>query len=162
MGDSASLLFFLFPKVRVAMQFTTETLEYFTCEILPLSYMKGWTHVRTIFSEIKFLGCIANKIFLPTVFRFAHLKRESEADNNNIINNSNNNSNYSNNKIIIAIIMIITNNYNNNKSEEDLCTTVSIVLSANSGTFSPVFVKSLLVTSAVMGYILCRLNDCES
>ena len=68
------------------------------------------------------------------------------------------NSNYSNNKIII---IIITNNYNNDKSEEDLCTTVSIVLSANSGTFSPVFVKSLL-TSAVMGYILCRLNDCES
>ena len=58
--------------------------------------------------------------------------------------------------------MIITNNYYNNKSEEDLCTTVSIVLSANSGTFSPVFVKSLLLTSAVMGYILCRLNDCES
>ena len=65
--------------------------------------------------------------------------------------------------IVIIAIIIITNNYNNNKSEEDLCTTVdvSIVLSANSGTFSPVFVKSLL-TSAVMGYILCRLNDCES
>ena len=57
------------------------------------------------------------------------------------------------------MIMIITNNYYNNKSEEDLCTTVSIVLSANSGTFSPVFVKSLLRTSAVMRYILCRLND---
>ena len=84
------------------------------------------------------------------VLRFAHFKRESEADDNNNINNSNNNSNYSN------------NNNNNNKSEEDLCTTVSIVLSANSGTFSPVFVKSLLLTSAVMGYILCRLNDCES
>ena len=76
-----------------------------------------------------------------------------------ILIKSNYNSNYSNNKIII---IIITNNYNNDKSEEDLCTTVSIVLSANSGTFSPVFVKSLLVTSAVKGYILCRLNDCES
>ena len=64
--------------------------------------------------------------------------------------------------IIAIIIIIIINNYNNNKSEEDLCTTVSIVLSANSGTFLPVFVKSLLLTSAVMGYILCRLNDCES
>ena len=64
--------------------------------------------------------------------------------------------------VIIAIIIIITNNYNNNKSEEDLCTTVSIALSANSGTFLPVFVKSLLLTSAVMGYILCRLNDCET
>ena len=63
--------------------------------------------------------------------------------------------------IVIIAIIIIKNNYNNNKSEEDLCTTVSIVLSANSGTFSPVFVNSLL-TSAVMGYILCRLNDCES
>ena len=61
--------------------------------------------------------------------------------------------------IVIIAIIIITNNYNNNKSEEDLCTTVSIVLSANSGTFSPVFVNSLLLTSAVMGYILCRLND---
>ena len=64
--------------------------------------------------------------------------------------------------IIAIIIIIIINNYNNNKSEEDLCTTVSIVLSANSGTFSPVFVNSLFLTSAVMGYILCRLNDCES
>ena len=88
------------------------------------------------------------------VLRFAHFKRESEADDNNNINNSNNNSNYCNNNN--------NNNYNNNKSEEDLCTTVSIVLSANSGTFLPVFVKSLLLTSAVMGYILCRLNDCES
>ena len=64
--------------------------------------------------------------------------------------------------IIAIIIIIIINNYNNNKSEEDLCTTVSIVLSANSGTFSQVSVKSLLLTSAVMGYIPCRLNDCES
>ena len=79
------------------MQFTTETREYLTCEILPLSYMKGWTYVRTIFSEIKFLGCIDNKIFLLKVLRFAHIKRESEADDNNNINNSNNNSNYSNN-----------------------------------------------------------------
>ena len=92
--------------------------------------------MRTIFSEIKFLGCKDNKIFLLKVLRFAHLKRESEADDNNNINNSNNNSNYS-----------------NNKSEEDLCRTVSIVLSANSGTFSSVFMKSLLLTSAVMGYI---------
>ena len=110
--------------------------------------------MRSIFSEIKFLGCIDNKIFLLKVLRFAHIKRESEADDNNNINNSNNNSNYCNNNN--------NNNYNNNKSEEDLCTTVSIVLSANSGTLSPVFVKSLLLTSAVMGYTLCRLNDCES
>ena len=54
--------------------------------------------MRTIFSEIKFLGCIDNKIFLLKVLRFVHLKRESEADDNNNINNSNiNNSNYSNN-----------------------------------------------------------------
>ena len=63
--------------------------------------------------------------------------------------------------LLLLLLIIITNNYNN-KSEEDLCTTVSIVLSANSGTFSPVFVKSLLLTSVVMGYILCRLNNCES
>ena len=83
-GTRIRCCFLLFLKVRVAMQFTTETLEYLTCEILPLSYMKGWTYVRTIFSEIKFLGCIDNKIFLPKVPRFAHLKRESAADNNNI------------------------------------------------------------------------------
>ena len=40
--------------------------------------------MRTIFSEIKFLGCIDNKIFLLKVLLFAHLKRESAADNNNI------------------------------------------------------------------------------
>ena len=96
-GTRLRCCFSLFLKVRVAMQFTTETREYLTREILPLSYMKGWTYVRTIFSEIKFLGCIDNKIFLLKVLRFAHLKRESEADDNNNINNSNNNSNYSNN-----------------------------------------------------------------
>ena len=86
---------------------------------LPLSYMKGWTYVRTIFSEIRFLGCIDSTIFLPVVLLFAHLKRESEADdnnnnnNNNNTNNNNNNNNYSNNKIIMIIIM--TNNYNNKK-----------------------------------------------
>ena len=119
--------------------------------------------LRTIFSEIRFLGCIDSKIFLPVVLRFAHLKRESEADDyNNNNNNNNNNYNYSNNnKIIIIIIVIMTNNYNNKKVRRP-CTTVSIVLSANSGTFSPVSVKSLLLTSAVMGYILCRLNDCDS
>ena len=143
------------------MQFTTETREYLTCEISPLSYIKGWTYIRTISSEIKFLGCIDNKIFLPMVLHFAHLKRVSEADNNNNnnSNNSNNNSNYSNNNNNKIIIIIITNN---NKSEEDLCTTVSIVLRANSGTFSPVFVRTILLTSAVMGYILCRFKDCES
>ena len=86
---------------------------------LPLSYMKGWTYVRTIFSEIRFLGCIDSKIFLPVVLRFAHLKRESEADDYNNNNNNNNNYNYSNNnKIIIIIIVIMTNNYNNKKSED--------------------------------------------
>ena len=91
------------------MQFTTETREYLTCEILPLSYLKEWTYVRTIFSEIKFLGCIDNKIILPMVLRFAHFKRESAADNNNNNNNnnSNDNSNYCNNKIIMIIIIII-------------------------------------------------------
>ena len=68
--------------------------------------------LRTIFSEIRFLRCIDSKIFLPVVLRFAHLKRESEADDYNNNNNYYNN-NYSNNKIIIIIIM--TNNYNNKK-----------------------------------------------
>ena len=54
--------------------------------------------MRTIFSEIKFLGCIDNKIFLLKVLRFAHIKRESEADDNNNINNSNYSNNNNNNK----------------------------------------------------------------
>ena len=44
-------------------------------------------------------------------------------------------------------------------SQKKTCVQLSIVLSANSGTFSSVFVKSILLTSAVMGYILCSLND---
>ena len=92
-GTRLRCCFFFFLKVRVTMQFTTEMREYLTCEILPLSYIKGWTYIPTIFSEIKFLGCIDNKIFLPMVLHFAHLKRVSEADN---YNNSNNNSNFLN------------------------------------------------------------------
>ena len=38
--------------------------------------MKGWTYVRTIFSEPKFLGCIDFHILLPMVLRCA---RESSA-----------------------------------------------------------------------------------
>ena len=30
-------------------------------------YIKGWTYARTILSEEKFIGCIDNQIFLPTV-----------------------------------------------------------------------------------------------
>ena len=78
LGTRLRSCLFLFLKVRVAMQFTTETREYLTCEILPLSYMKGWTYIRTIFSEIKFLGCIDNKIFLLKVLRFAHLTEVRE------------------------------------------------------------------------------------
>ena len=64
------VVFFLFLKDRVAMQFTTETHEYLTCEILPLSYMKGW-----MFSEIKFLGCIDNKFS----YRWCSASRTSSA-----------------------------------------------------------------------------------
>ena len=35
------------------------------------AYIKGWTYVRTIFSETKFLGCIDYQIFLPMVLRCA-------------------------------------------------------------------------------------------
>ena len=35
------------------------------------TYVKGWTYVRTILSEPKFLGCIDNQIILPTVLRWA-------------------------------------------------------------------------------------------
>jgi len=42
------------------------------------AYMKGWTwvrtDVRTIFSELKFLGCTDNHIFLPMVLRFSRAR----------------------------------------------------------------------------------------
>ena len=37
--------------------------------------MKGWTYVRTIFSETKFLGSIDYHIFLSTVLRCARFAR---------------------------------------------------------------------------------------
>ena len=43
-------------------------------------YIKGWTYARTILSEEKFIGCIDNQIFLPTVPRCARFaQRESSA-----------------------------------------------------------------------------------
>ena len=33
--------------------------------------MKGWTYVRTVLREPKFLVCIDNQIFLPIVLRCA-------------------------------------------------------------------------------------------
>ena len=44
-------------------------------------YMKGWTYVRTIFSEPKFRGCIVYQIFLPMVLRCLRFARESSAIN---------------------------------------------------------------------------------
>ena len=35
-----------------------------------LAYIKGWTYVRTIFSEPKFFGCIDYHISLPMVLRY--------------------------------------------------------------------------------------------
>ena len=43
------------------------------------AYMKGWTYVRTYFSEAKFIGSIVYQIFLPMVFRCARFARESAA-----------------------------------------------------------------------------------
>ena len=88
-GNSGSLLFFCLPKSQGGHAIQHRNARVLDCEIIPLSYIKGWTYIRTIFSEIKFLGCIDNKTFLPMVLHFAHLKRVSEADNNNN-NNSNN------------------------------------------------------------------------
>ena len=49
------------------------------------TYMKGWTYVRTIFSEPKFLGCIVYQIFLPMVLLCARFASESSANKSNII-----------------------------------------------------------------------------
>ena len=43
--------------------------------------MKGWTYVRTLFSELKFPGCIGYQIFLPMVLRYARFARESSTEN---------------------------------------------------------------------------------
>ena len=39
------------------------------------AYMKGWTYVRTIFSEPKFIGCIGNQFFSLMVLRRARFSR---------------------------------------------------------------------------------------
>ena len=87
-GGLGFVVVFCLPKSQGGHAIYHSNARVLDCEILPLSYIKGWTYIRTIFSEIKFLGCIDNKIFLPIVPRFTHLKRESAADNNN--NNNNN------------------------------------------------------------------------
>ena len=67
------VVFFLSLKFRVAMRFTAETRGYLKCKISPrLTWMGGrkYGRVRTIFSGPKFLGCIDNQVFLPTVLRY--------------------------------------------------------------------------------------------
>ena len=92
-GTRLRCCFFSLPKSQGGHAIYHRNARVLAMRNLPLSYMKGWTYIRTIFSEIKFLGCIDNKIFLLKVLLFAHLKRESEADDNNNSNYSNNNNN---------------------------------------------------------------------
>ena len=47
-------------------KFSTDSIK--VCHLASAN-MKGWTYVRTIFAEPKFLGCIDYQIFLPVLRR---------------------------------------------------------------------------------------------
>ena len=60
------------------MRFTPQNAQVFETQNFTLAYMTGVnvrTDVGTISSEPKFLGCIDNQIFLPTVLRCARFGR---------------------------------------------------------------------------------------
>ena len=58
------------------MRFTAEIASSWNAKFHPGVHegVDGRTDVRTTFSELKFLGCIDNQIFLPMVLRFAHAR----------------------------------------------------------------------------------------
>ena len=57
-------------------EFCTDSIK--VCHFASVN-MKGWTYVRTIFSELKFLGSIDYHIFLPMMLRCALRACESSA-----------------------------------------------------------------------------------
>ena len=54
----------------LAMRFTAEMGACLKCKISPTWRVELRTYVWTILSELKFIGCIDNQIFLPTVLRY--------------------------------------------------------------------------------------------
>ena len=74
--ESASLLLFFISKSPGSCAIYCRNARVLEMQNFTPAYMKGWTYVRTIFSEAKFLGCIVYQIFLPMVLRCA---RESAA-----------------------------------------------------------------------------------
>ena len=81
--ESVSLLLFFISKSPGGCAIYCRNARVLEMQNFTPAYRKGWTYVRTIFSEPKFLGCIIYQIFLPMVFRCARFARESSAINNN-------------------------------------------------------------------------------
>ena len=69
--ESASLLLFFISKSPGSCAIYCRNARVLEMQNFTPAYMKGWTYVRTIFSEAKFLGCIVYQIFLPMVLRCA-------------------------------------------------------------------------------------------
>ena len=67
--ESASLLLFFISKSPGSCAIYCRNARVLEMQNFTPAYMKGWTYVRTIFSEPKFLGFIDNQIFLPMVLR---------------------------------------------------------------------------------------------
>ena len=78
--ESVSLLLFFISKSLGGYAIYCRNARVLEMQNFTPASRKGWTYVRTIFSEPTFLGCIIYQIFLPMVFRCA---RESSAINNN-------------------------------------------------------------------------------
>ena len=69
--ESASLLLFFISKSPGSCAIYCRNARVLEMQNFTSAYMKGWTYIRTIFSEAKFLGCIVYQIFLPMVLRCA-------------------------------------------------------------------------------------------
>ena len=63
--ELASLLLFFISKSPGDYAIYCRNARVLEMQNFTPAYMKGWTYVRTIFSEPKFLGCIDYQIFLP-------------------------------------------------------------------------------------------------
>ena len=73
--ESASLLLFFISKSPGSCAIYCRNARVLEMQNFTSAYMNGWTYVRTIFSEAKFLGCIVYQIFLPMVLRCARAAR---------------------------------------------------------------------------------------
>ena len=68
--EQAFSLLFLSLKSPVGYAIYRRNVRVLEMQNFTPCYMKGWTDVRTILSEPKFVGCIGNQIFLPMVLPY--------------------------------------------------------------------------------------------